>query len=393
MKTWIGVLALCLMMLEAALAQTYAFSDPPHSRALYTCEDFAGEMPDAAGEAFADVLREDDEIICGTIMKETWEGLEGEQSGTAMMAIRRGENMLLLGALQSHEDKRWRACVESDRFLPEGIPFTMTCRPDYSSRGVMRFVCMALDAGNEQMMIRASSGGMLYLHEYIRQEADGTKTVAAYANGMVDWGKRTDGKKDVIYGRAGPMPSRLCAWTYDTLPRSSEESQNWSAPLLFDLAQDEGYLSGVNLREQPTGQSESFGIYRARVKILGQQPGPDAPWYNVRVGNLEGWASGRYLKMEDEEGSYGLAVYQTTVSKVSRVKTDAELLDRPSGKAIMTLKEGTLVHAVMEHDGWLHVIVPRGEIAWQTDWDGTYGFVKSGDMTVGMSIADVIWRE
>lgn len=393
MKRWIGALALCLMMLGTAFAQTYAFSDPLHSRSLYTCEDFAGEMPASAQEAFTDVLREGDEIICGTIIEETWEGLEGEQSGSAMMAIRRGENMLLLGALQSREEKSWRACVESDRFLPEDIPFTMTCRPDYSSKGVLRFVCMALDAGNEQLMIQASSGGMLYLHEHICKEKDETQTVAKYSSGVLTWKMRTEGKKDVTYGGAGPMPSRLCAWTYDSLPRTQEESKAWTAPLPFDLAQDEGYLSGVNLRERPTGQSESFGIYRARVKILGQQPGPDAPWYNVRVGNLEGWASGRYLKTVDLEDGYPLAAYQTTVSKVGRAKTDVELLDRPDGKAIMTLKEGTLVHAIMDHDGYLHVIVPRGEIAWQTDWDGTYGFVKSGDMTVGMSIADVIWRK
>lgn len=381
-----------LMLLGTACAQTYTFSDPEHSRTMYTCEDFARDIPSSAKEAFADVLREGDEIICGTIIDVTWEGLEGEQGGSAMMAIRRGENLLLLGALRGHEDEVWRACVESDRFLPEDIAFSMTCVPDYSSRGVLRFVCMVLDTGNEQLMIQASSDGMLYLHEYVRKETDGTKTVAAYANGAVDWGKRKDGKKDAIYGGAGPMPSRLCAWTYDSLPRSLEESENWTAPLPFDLTEDEGYLSGVNLRERPTGQSQSFGIYRAKVQILGQQPGPDALWYNVRVGNLEGWASGRYLKTADLEDGYPLAAYQTTVSKSGRAKTDVQMLDRPGGKVMMTLEEGTLVHAIMEHDGYLHVIVPRGEISWQTDWNGTYGFVKSEDVTVGVSIADVMWR-
>ncbi|MBQ7886698.1 MAG: hypothetical protein IJ313_07380 [Clostridia bacterium] len=91
MKKWMTVLLCCLLLLAGtASAQTYTFSDLANSRAIYTCEDFAGSMPDAAKAAFADVLLEDDEILCGTIIQETWEGLEGEQGGSAMMAIRRG---------------------------------------------------------------------------------------------------------------------------------------------------------------------------------------------------------------------------------------------------------------------------------------------------------------
>ena len=251
---------------------------------------------------------------------------------------------------------------------------------------------MALDFGDEQIAIKASTGGMLYLREYIRKEPDETKTIAQYRDGVVDWGKRTEGKKDVIYGGAGPIPARLCAWTFDSLPRSSEESRAWRAPLPFEVAADEGFLSGVNLRERPTGKSKSFGIYRAKVQILGQKPGEMDPWMNVRLGNLEGWASGRYLKTTSAEETYALAAYQTTVSRVAKAKAQVQLLDKPGGSAIMTLEAGTLVHSIMDHDGWLHVIVPRGELTWQTDWDGTYGFVKGEDMAVGISKADVMWR-
>lgn len=52
------------------------------------------------------------------------------------------------------------------------------------------------------------------------------------------------------------------------------------------------------------------------------------------------------------------------------------------------LREGTLVHEIMENDGDLHVIVPRGELTWQTDWDGIYGFVKAADVTLGITKAD-----
>lgn len=393
MKKWMAALLCCLVMMAGtANAQTYVFSDPENHRAMYTCEDFTGSMPIAAKAAFADVLREGDEILCGTSIVVTWEGLEGEQDGCAMMAIRREGNLLLLGALYDQKESAWRAGVESDGFLPEGLPFSMTCTPDYSKRGVLRSVDMALDTGDERFVIQASSGGMLYLREYIRKEPDGTQTTARYGNGYVDWGRRTDVGKNIIFGDAGPIPARLCAWTFDSLPRSSQESRAWTAPLPFDLAADEGYLSGVNLRERPTGKSKSFGIYRAKVKILGWQPGEMDPWINVRLGNLEGWASGRYLKTQSAESPYELAEYQTTVSRVGRAKRQVQLLDRQGGKAVMALEEGALVHVIMDRDGWLHVIVPRGELTWQTDWDGTYGFVKAEDMAVGISKADARYK-
>ena len=46
-----------------------------------------------------------------------------------------------------------------------------------------------------------------------------------------------------------------------------------------------------------------------------------------------------------------------------------------------------------ERDGYLHVIVPRGELTWQTDWDGTYGFVKEADVAVGISKTDAMYKK
>ena len=49
----------------------------------------------------------------------------------------------------------------------------------------------------------------------------------------------------------------------------------------------------------------------------------------------------------------------------------------------MTLKEGTLVHAVMEHDGWLHVSIPQSEKQWTMDLNGMDGYVKEDDVLLG----------
>ena len=56
------------------------------------------------------------------------------------------------------------------------------------------------------------------------------------------------------------------------------------------------------------------------------------------------------------------------------------------------IPDGTMMHIIIENDGWAHVVIPRGEITWETDWDGTYGFVRSEEIVTGVSIADIKWK-
>ena len=389
MKKWITVLLLILLLLPGtASAKTYTFSDPQYQWVEYVCEDFVGELPEYAQEAFSDVLLEDDVIICGTMVRLFDENAFVHGSG--ILAVKRGDKQLLLGAVHMRKDK-WRSAIESDSFLPENQVYSMTAVPDYSKNGNLRSVYECIRIGNEKIYLDCRDGGCIYLTAYIREETDGTRTAAAYRGGYVDWGKWVNRKMVVTHG-SGPLPTRACAWTWDSLPKNHEESGNWTAANPFETAGDEGYLSGVNLREKPTGKSKSWGIYRAKVQVLDQQPGEKDPWMKVRVGNLTGWASGRYLYMEQSEDPYALAEYQTSVKKVGRAKKTIQLLDRPDGNVIMELEEGKLVHAIIENEGWLHVVVPREELTWRTDWDGTYGFVQAEDMFVGISKADAMWR-
>ena len=389
MKTRVLSLLFFLMIIGTAYSETYTFSDLQHRRGEYVCEDFAGELPEYVREAFADVLQEGDEIICGTMVREFDENVFTDGSG--IMAVKRNEKLLLLGAVHLQED-RWRAAIESDCFLPENQLYTMTSVPDYTKDGKLRSVYECIRVGNETIYLDCRDGGCIYLAAYIREEVDGTRKAAGYRSGYVDWGKWAN-RKMVVTHDAGPLPTRVCAWTWDTLPKNQEESEAWAAANPFETAGDEGYLSGVNLREKPTGKSKSWGIYHAKVQILDQQPGEMDPWMKVRVGNLTGWASGRYLHMAQLDSPYALAEYQTAVKKVGRAKKTVQLLDSPDGHVIMELAEGMLVHEIIENEGWLHVVVPREELTWRTDWDGTYGFVRADDMDVGISKADVMWRD
>ena len=188
------------------------------------------------------------------------------------------------------------------------------------------------------------------------------------------------------------MPVRLAAWTVDALPKTEESLRAFKQAYPLMLDDDEAYIMSVNLRESATGKSDTWGEYTAKVQILGQKPGNDAPWYNVRVGNIEGWASGVYVHKKNAGDQRNVDKAAIMVHPVGRAKTETALTGMPGGEAVMRLAENSYVHVLGERDGWLHVIVPRGELSWQTDWDGTYGFVKAADMAVGISKTDAAYK-
>ena len=58
----------------------------------------------------------------------------------------------------------------------------------------------------------------------------------------------------------------------------------------------------------------------------------------------------------------------------------------------MIVPAGTLMHVIHQAGDRLHVILPRAELTWKTDWDGTYGMISVEDVTCGMSPADMRWK-
>ena len=147
---------LCFMAAGTACAKTYTYSDPTYQKGEYVCEDFVGELPQAAKEAFADVLKENDEIICGTMVCVYVE--DEFEFADAVMAVRREGKQLLLGAAYIQGDT-WRSSIESDCFLPENQVYSMTSVPDYTKKGNLRSVYACIRAGDETVYLDCQDGG------------------------------------------------------------------------------------------------------------------------------------------------------------------------------------------------------------------------------------------
>lgn len=145
---------------------------------------------------------------------------------------------------------------------------------------------------------------------------------------------------------------------------------------------------GVNLREKATSASKILGTFNpgTLLHVLGQEKGTHEPWYHVRVGILEGWMSGMYVKFSknadfEEALWHGpLPVARTTDVRILRAS--------PSGNAerIAELPAGTLMHVLATVEGgWLYVMVPRETLGWEMDVDGTSGFLRVDEVAQGAS--------
>jgi hypothetical protein len=144
-----------------------------------------------------------------------------------------------------------------------------------------------------------------------------------------------------------------------------------------------GLLSGANIRQRTSTKSNSLGDYRSGtlVMILGTKPGTKFLWYKVQVGQTIGYVSGPYIYTAENE--YTPSYYNGAPLTVGRVNKDCELKTAAGSKAETTAKltAGTEMYVLADCDGWLHVCIPKGEVGYFMDIEGTYGYLRVQDVT------------
>lgn len=369
------VLLLALALRAPALAETQTDLEDGKG-AGYRYEDFAGALPESLREAFAPLMTAEDEVLCGTMLEDC-RGTEDEPWWIrAMAAVRRGDRVLLMGAFW--QDGVWKSAIESDRFLRLDMDFSMTIRQEDSTPE------MAIELERGTFLIAMTSSGALSVEEY--EPCGGEWVLNCFGKWWV-----TDAQGEMTEVDGVP-PYRLAAWSADEFPTALADVGAWAAPYSIGLGADEAYISGVNLREEPTGASKSWGICSAKVQVLGSVPGQQASWVHVQLGSLDGWVSGNYVIRAEDTRDVRLYGGATLVTNVALVRQETTLLQRPDGGAVTQVAAGTLLHVLCESDGWLYVILPREALTSRTDWDGTYGFIRAEEAVVGSCAADVLYR-
>lgn len=390
-RKWMGACVFLLMLLGlcCAMAEEKELHVYDYDSTYYKCISFDAEMPDDVAAAFADVLRAGDEVICGARKRKCY--VSGEQEdwdASILMAVRRAGKILLMHA--SGVNGNYSITVESDSFLSPDTAFEITTQPEDAGTRLSHQIVV----GNDTYTVsrRSYEGNRLWITKVECRLEDGSAFVIRPLNGSVSWYTQRNDMSLDHGNQSGVFPSRLSAWTSEEFPKTQREIDGFMDAHEPVLGADEAYIISVNLRERATGSSASWGKYTAKVRVLDQKPGKLEPWFQVDVGGLMGWASGGYLMKADGQQMDRLYEAAAHVSDAARVLHDTTLYAAPRGEDMQQLAAGTLVHVLGERDGYLHVIVPRNELTWQTDWYGTYGFVRTQDMATGVSKADAMWK-
>lgn len=139
------------------------------------------------------------------------------------------------------------------------------------------------------------------------------------------------------------------------------------------------YAAGAHLRTGPTGSAESLGQYNMDVPMvyLGkQEKGAQWPWYQVRIGNTVGWMSSNYIHSEPQHHPVplGRTVYGCTLYATA-----------DDTQPVVRLEPGTTFHILTEYNGMYHICIPRGEISYAVDAEGTYGYIPIKNVLTGAS--------
>lgn len=167
------------------------------------------------------------------------------------------------------------------------------------------------------------------------------------------------------------------------ITREAAEAQTiaYETTAATDASVNRVYTSGAHLRKEPTGKSESLGIYAHNVPMTftgEQKPGTMFPWYQVRIGNTLGWMSSNYV-----DASPNIAFAPILLG---RTPEGCQLYASAKGKTPTTeLASGTTFHILAEYDGMYHICIPQGELTWAVDPDGTYGYIPKKNVLTGYS--------
>ena len=392
---FVVILVVSLLMTNALADSRTVEYTAAHINHRWICETFDSQMNADAQTAFSARLLPDDQIICGVEMVYyNHQTPDDPFRKDILMAVKRADKMLMFAAKTSNNG--WRTSIESDSFLPVDGNFEITVRPEHSGSEAVKVEArpyMAIVCGNEEWEVVVDGDLKVRLDSYTHKIDDNTSLhlTMSFPSNEANFGVAIFENGECVSEEefACVFPERIAAWTMDEFPGTLEELRDFEAAYQADVEAGEGYITGVNLRKEPTGKSASMGEYVAKVKVLGSVPGEKEPWYNVQVGDLEGWVSSRYLVQDNKRR---LCESEREMVPIARADSDLLLKSASTGEVIATVSAGTLMHVIHDMGDTLHVVIPQGELTWKTDWDGTYGLVTADGVTVSISAADLKWK-
>lgn len=349
---------------------------------VYQVSTFSGRLPEALKEPLSSLIPDESRILSGALIRHNGYHVSGEDGPayrdclSALVLVNADDGLRLYAAAQP-EGQPW---VISDytRILRQGKNVSVSVYQPESNRIPVFSVDYAVQGGmmSDQFVFWGNMLWCVYAHSDEARgitikndhgsvaftDAAGTRGYACLQPFYLDY------MEDLSAFPITREAAERCAIAHETA-------------FAADVAANRAYAGGANLRTEPTGKSESLGVYASNTPMLltgKQEQGVAWPWYQVQIGNTVGWMSSNYVNTAPYLGVDTVPLGRVTTTTPLCTSADDQ-------QHAMELPAGASFHILTEYKGMYHICIPQGEISWAVDRDGVYGYIPMEGVLTGYS--------
>jgi len=357
---------------------------------------FYREVPDAFQQAFSNAHLTGWQCLTGAAVIYRNENIrKGHQVGNGLVAFEQGDRRLL--CMLTLQEGMWQAVPLGENALYTGVD----CRIGYE-RNILGFSIAYTLSDTESACFLVNPAMQTYdgylrgyceIRQYIHTDrATGEQLqVRPGSIGQEEW--------QYIILRPGEEsnirlanPSYICylgAMDINDFPTCYEQAAKMQAPLLPEGCE---LTNTVHLRSRTSSRSGDLGTLFCGTVIRAKEvlPGDPNPWIRTQIGDVKGYLVSEYTTMQGH-------IAAQCASPLPVAKTRGEVsLKKGTGLmdgTVCKLPAGTKMHVIMEKGNWLWVVVPRAELGWFMDVDGTYGYLKKSDVLRAGMACQLDWLD
>ena len=383
MRRLLSIIFILMLFIVSAASTASATGfkvQPMEEGTEYT--QFFGDWPWDIQPFIIPFQQADDRVVCGVWMPKA--APAGQDC--VLAAVERGDKVLLVGGIKT--ENGWKKTILSDRFSRENQEFSMVgirlVDPDNSSM-FRPYAAVAYD--NEYFCIAITDMGEFFFAHYIRMEPDGSVYDASLIMGVLEVTETSESGSRILVSEPIMNPGRLDMISSSDFPTNVDDTMTYIKKYPAMLPENYVIIQGVNLRKEPTEQSQSLGKYDfALSEYLGEKDGTEVPWVHVRIGNTEGWVSSRYVRKNVREISESVS---WLAMKIGAMNGETKLYDSLSSPNGTTIEAPCYMYVLADCGSQYHVLIPSAGFEWPIDWNGTYGYVQKNDIVIRTSILDL----
>lgn len=315
-------------------------------------------------------------------------------AGSGIAAFEKEGQRLLVMFLRDR-NMSWQLFPVSETALRKNLPIALSMDDDYLKT---RISCQISSDETEIFTVspdtRENQPPLCQINSYQRVNHKTGEALKA-DNGPRGW-FITETLKDGMQAQATALlavPGYMEAITdIDAFPTTGDAWFNIGERLIPEGC---AMLMGVHLRQKTSSRSASLGDFNPGTldRVLGYEKGDPHPWLHAQIGLKTGYASSAYVNPPESE--FGNASSFTRLLPVAKTRKALALKNGTGlfGATVKELPQGAKMHVLYEEGGWLYVVVPRGEIGWLMDVEGSYGFVRAEDVVTASSALQLDWLE